>query len=107
MVESVFNEEDDNYYVDYEFSQPARSADPERRLLNCEKLMKTGWKPQISLRSGIRDMVHFAINYVDECERKAKEQSQEASMPGGIPGMFAGMIGRGMEHIATNPMDIE
>ena len=108
LVESVFNEEDDNYYVDYEFSQPARSADPERRLLNCEKLMKTGWKPQISLRAGIRDMVHFAINYVDECERKAEEQAHgAASMPGGIPGMFAGMIGQGMEHVATNPMDIE
>lgn len=40
------------------FNKPARKSDPERRLLNCDKIMqRTGWRPTVTLDEGLKRCV--------------------------------------------------
>lgn len=45
------------------FNKPARKSDPERRLLNCEKIMqRTGWRPTVTLDEGLKRCVEALHN---------------------------------------------
>lgn len=46
------------------FNKPARKSDPERRLLNCDKIMqRTGWKPTVTLDEGLKRCVEALPTY--------------------------------------------
>lgn len=40
------------------FDRPARKADPKRRMLNVDKIMKLGWRPLVSLDEGLKRCCH-------------------------------------------------
>lgn len=46
------------------FNKPARKSDPERRLLNCDKIMqRTGWRPTVTLDEGLKRCVAAIPGY--------------------------------------------
>lgn len=58
--------------INIEYSNPARKSDPPRRLLNCNKLMKTGWSPFMTLREGLKEVIKYASEIVEEEHNSSK-----------------------------------